>query len=219
MTVSLSGPMVPAKSGAAKQLVVLLHGYGSDGNDLISLASLWRDQMPGALFVAPNAPDACDINPMGFQWFPLDLDRSISRLSGSESARPIVTNFLQQSWADTGVAAKDTLLVGFSQGAMMALDVGLRLPDALMGVVAFSGGVIAPEAIGPEVAAKPPVCMVHGAEDDVVPVGMSVVGGEALRKLGLDVTVHISPGAGHTIAPDGLEVVRDFIARVNVASG
>lgn len=206
--------MVPAKSGNAKQLVVLLHGYGSDGNDLISLASLWRDQMPDALFVAPNAPDACDINPMGFQWFPLDLDRSISRLSGSENARPIISKFLVQSWADTGIAPKDTLLVGFSQGAMMALDVGLRLPDALMGIVAFSGGVISPETIGDDALSKPPVCMVHGAEDDVVPVGMSVVGGEALRKLGMDVTVHISPGAGHTIAPDGVEVVRDFITRI-----
>lgn len=215
MTVSLSGPMVPAKSGEIKQLVVLLHGYGSDGNDLISLASYWRDQMPDALFVAPNAPDICDINPMGFQWFPLDLDRDISRLGGAENARPVIEQFLQQSWADTGLSANDTLLVGFSQGAMMALEVGLRLSDPLMGILAFSGGVIAPEAIGPELKSKPPVCLIHGAEDEIVPVRMSVVGGEALRQLGLDVTVHISPGAGHTIAADGLEVAAGFIAKLS----
>lgn len=211
MTAQLSGPMVAPESGTPKNLIVLLHGYGSDGNDLIGLAPYWRDLLPDTLVVAPNAPWACDINPAGYQWFPLELDREISRLDGSGQARPVITGFLEQVWAETGLGAADTVLGGFSQGAMMALDAGLRLPEALKGIVAFSGGVISPETIGDELVSKPPVCLIHGAEDDVVPVGMSVRGGEALKTAGLEVLVHVSPGTGHGIAPDGLEVATGFI--------
>ncbi len=211
MTAQLSGPMVAPESGKPKNLIVLLHGYGSDGNDLIGLAPYWRDLLPDTLVVAPNAPWPCDINPAGYQWFPLELDREISRLEGSGQARPVIAGFLEQVWAETGLGAADTILGGFSQGAMMALDAGLRLPEALKGIVAFSGGVISPETIGEDLTSKPPVCLIHGAEDDVVPVGMSVRGGEALKAAGLDVRVHVSPGTGHGIAPDGLEVATGFI--------
>lgn len=211
MTVKLSGPMVGPSSDNPNRLVVLLHGYGSDGNDLIGLAPNWRPVMPDALFVAPNGPHPCDINPQGYQWFPLDLNREISRLTGGAAARPIIEGFLTDLWAETGLGPEDTILGGFSQGAMMALDVGLRLETPLQGIVAFSGGVIDPDNFAEHIKSRPPVCLVHGAEDDVVPVSMSVVGGEVLKKAGLDVTVHVSPGAGHTIAPDGLQVAGEFL--------
>lgn len=213
MTLKLSGPMVGPPGDNPNRLVVLLHGYGSDGNDLIGLAPYWRQIFPDALFVAPNGPHACDINPQGFQWFPLDLSREISRLTGSEAARPSINAFLEDLWAETGLGPEDTILGGFSQGAMMALDVGFRMEKPLLGIVAFSGGVIDPDNVGAHIKSKPPVCLVHGAEDDVVPVSMSVVGGEALKKSGIDVSVHVSPGAGHTIAPDGLQVAGEFLQR------
>jgi phospholipase/carboxylesterase len=206
--------MVAPRSGETKQLVVLLHGYGSDGNDLIALAPYWQELLPDAMFVAPNAPNACDINPAGFQWFPLDLDREISRLTGNDIAGPVIAGFLNDLWQDTGLGPEDTLLVGFSQGAMMALDVGVRLEKPLMGIVAFSGGIVAPEQLGTIVQSKPPICLVHGAEDDVVPVGMSVVGCEALKKEGVAASLHISAGAGHTIAQDGLAAASTFIADI-----
>ncbi len=211
MSEGLSGPMVGPIEGEAKRVVVLLHGYGSDGNDLIGLARVWQPVMPDALFVAPNGPSACDLNPAGYQWFPLDLNRDISRLTGSETARPIIKGFLDDVWRQTGFGPGETILGGFSQGAMMALDVGLRLEGPLAGIVAFSGGVMTPDNVDQIIKSKPPGCLIHGAEDDVVPVSMSVIGGEALRKQGLDVQVHISPGAGHTIAQDGLEVASAFL--------
>jgi len=214
MSDKLSGPMVAPLSGVTKQIVVLLHGYGSDGNDLIALAPYWREMLPDAMFVAPNAPDPCDINPAGYQWFPLDLDRDISRLAGSEKAGPVIAQFLIDLWSETGLEAKDTLLVGFSQGAMMALDVGLRLPEALVGIIAFSGGVIAPDEVGSFIKSRPRVCMVHGGEDDVVPVAMSVRGSEALKAEGVEVDFHIMAGTGHTIAQDGIEVANAFISRL-----
>lgn len=213
MSEKLSGPMVAPKSGAEKpsQLVVLLHGYGSDGQDLISLAPYLQDILPDAMFVAPNAPSACDMNSSGYQWFPLDLDRDISRLEGSANARPVIDGFLKDLWAETGLSAKETLLVGFSQGAMMSLDVGLRLEDDLMGILAFSGGVIDPENISSAITAKPPVLLVHGADDDVVPVRMSVLGCEALKEAGVNAQIHISPATPHSISQDGLEAGRAFV--------
>ncbi len=211
MTEKLAGPMVEPESSNPDTLVILLHGYGSDGNDLIALAPYWQDLFPNALFMAPNAPSPCDINPAGYQWFPLDLDREVSRLEGGEIARPPINAFLEQVWLETGLGPKDTILGGFSQGAMMALDVGLRLSDPLKGIVAFSGGLIDPDAMKSEICSHPPVCLVHGGQDDVVPVRMSVAGGETLKEAGCAVTVHISPGVGHAIAPDGLEVAHTFL--------
>jgi phospholipase/carboxylesterase len=214
VSANLSGPMLGPKEGEAKRVVVLLHGYGSDGNDLIALGSYWQPILPDALFVAPNAPHVCDINPMGYQWFPLEMDRAISRLTGGETARPVIKSFLEDVWRQTGFGPGQTILGGFSQGAMMALDVGLRLEEPLAGIVAFSGGVISPDEIGDHIKSKPPVCLIHGAEDDVVPVSMSVRGGEALKKAGVDVQVHVSPATGHSIAQDGLEVAGAFLQRL-----
>ena len=216
MSKTLSGPMLAAKSGKAQQLVILLHGYGSDGNDMISLGSYWQELLPNAMFIAPNAHEKCDINPMGHQWFALDansltVEGSASRLEGSKQARPIIKDFLQAVWKDTSLGAKDTILIGFSQGAMMALEVGLRLDEQLKGIIAFSGGLPDPANMKDEIKSKPPICFVHGSSDEVVPVKMSIISSEALKKLGLDVKFHISPNAGHTIAQDGLEFASEFI--------
>ncbi|WP_127144184.1 alpha/beta hydrolase [Pelagibacterium montanilacus] len=212
----LSGPMLPPVSGNARQLVVLLHGYGSDGRDLIALGQFWRDSFPDALFVAPNAHEGCPGNPFGYQWFALDPDRDISRLVGSQSARPVILDFLEDLWAQTGLGPAETVLVGFSQGAMMALDTGLRLKDPLKAIIAFSGMVIEPEALKGEIASRPPVLLVHGDADEVVPVSGSLKAEPFLTELGLDVQLHISPGAGHTIPTDGLEAATAFLAeRIN----
>jgi phospholipase/carboxylesterase len=210
MSEKLSGPMLAPNSGAPEQLVVLLHGYGSDGQDLISLAPHLSDILPNALFVAPNAPNPCDMSPSGYQWFPLDLDRDISRLEGAENARPILGAFLSDLWQETGLSAKDTLLVGFSQGAMVSLDVGLRLEEKLLGIISFSGGVIAPQNIADELKSRPPVLLIHGSEDGVVPPRMSILGCEALKEAGVNAQIHISPATAHSISPDGLEAARAF---------
>ena len=218
MKQTLSGPMVPPKSGKAKKAVVLLHGYGSDGNDLISLAQYWRAEMADTMFVAPNAPDRCDINPMGHQWFPLAVDRLNSPLVGVETARAVITEFLEALWAQTGLKAADTLLIGFSQGGMMALDVGLRLEQPLSGIVSFSGGLIGVETIQKEIKSKPPVCFIHGEADDVVPMQMSKAGHEALKRLDVKSALHLEPGVAHTISMEGLGFALAFMREVGGTS-
>lgn len=213
----LSGPMLPPKSaGVPRQVVVLLHGYGSDGADLIGLAPYWQDALPDALFVSPNAPEQCRQLASGFQWFDVSFegDRLASRQMGVVNARPVLVDFLRDLWAQTGVAPEQTILAGFSQGAMMALHVGLSLERPLMGIIAFSGAFLPPEGFGSEALAQPPVCLVHGDMDEVVDPELSADADVALRLAGFDVSYHVSEGVGHGIAPDGLAFATEFITRI-----
>ncbi len=214
MNVKLSGPMIAPEGGNPDRLVVLLHGYGSDGNDLISLAQFWQKDMAKALFVAPNAPQKCDINPMGYQWFALDTDREMSRLSGSKKAGAALNEFLNDLWRQTGLGPKDTLLVGFSQGAMMALDVGLRLEEALLGIVSFSGALIEEEDLPSHIRSRPPVCLVHGLADDVVPANLSEKATKILNDLNVRVAPFMEPGVGHTISMNGLGFAVAFVREI-----
>jgi phospholipase/carboxylesterase len=212
----LSGPMLaPASGTLPRQLVVLLHGYGSDGSDLIALGRHWQELLPDALFVSPNAHEACSENPQGYQWFALDLDRRESLVSGLPMARPVVVEFLKAIWAQTGLTAQDTILVGFSQGAMMALHVGTSLEEQLLGIIAFSGAFVEPEGFMNGNKARPPVCLVHGELDAVVDADLSRQAAEQLAGLGFEVSYHVSPGVGHGISPDGLAFASAFIAGVS----
>lgn len=208
MTAKLSGPMLPPKSGAApKQLMVLLHGYGADGSDLISLGLEWRDLWPDMMFVAPNAPQPCDVNPAGFQWFPLQLDRAAGRLDGVAAARPVIVNFLIDLWAQTGILPRDTVLVGFSQGSMMALNVGLSLDQPVAAIVAFAGALALPDGV----KVTPPVALIHGEVDRVLEADLSRTAASELAGQGVEVALHISPGLGHGIGPDGLTFATSFL--------
>lgn len=207
----ISGPVVaPRSGGKPKQLVVLLHGYGADGEDLIGLAQPLGDVLPDALFVSPNAPTRCAQNPFGFEWFPIGLDRGYTWADGAPMARPGIVEFIEAQWAYTGLTAADTFVVGFSQGAMMALHVGLAMTSPLRGIVAFAGALIPPE--GFEVAPKAPVCLIHGDVDQVVDVAQTRDAARILGDRGYDVSLHISPGVGHGISQDGLEFAAAFMA-------
>ncbi|RUT29401.1 phospholipase [Arsenicitalea aurantiaca] len=210
MPQTLSGPMLPpASGGAPRQIVVLLHGYGADGNDLIALGQHWRALWPDALFVAPNAPEPCAESPMGYQWFPLALERSESRIEGVPRARPVVSGFLEALWAQTGLGAGETVLAGFSQGAMMALHTGLWLEETLAGIVGFSGALVPPRPYGS--GPRPPVCLVHGDADQVVPVSLSQEAATALEAEGVPVSLRICEGVAHGISPEGLAFAQGFI--------
>lgn len=214
----LSGPMLPpASGGAPKQAVVLLHGYGSDGNDLIGLAPHWQGVLPDAVFVSPNAPVQCRQLASGFQWFDVsfDGDRLARRQEGVVEARPVLVEFLEDLWRQSGIGPENTILAGFSQGAMMALHTGLSLERPLMGIIAFSGAFLPPEGFGTRMDdARTPVCLVHGDMDEVVDPEHSADADVALRLAGYAVSYHVSPGVAHGIAPDGLAFATEFIRQV-----
>jgi phospholipase/carboxylesterase len=214
MTATLDGPRWgPASGGAPRQLVVLLHGVGADGNDLIDLAPHCGAALPDAAFVAPHAPFPFDGAPMGRQWFAL-WDRTPGQLeAGLRAVQPVLDGFLDAELARLGLAPGALALVGFSQGAMTALFCGLRRGAAPAAVVAYAGALLAPAALGAEIAARPPVLLVHGEADQVVPAAASRAGEAALRAAGVAVEALYRPGLGHGIDEEGLMAGAAFLAR------
>ncbi len=204
------GPMEP---GAARQLVVLCHGLGADGQDLIDLAPYWGRALPHAAFVAPDAPEACDMGPFGRQWYSV-ADRTPERTAaGVAVARAALDEFLDAELARLGLPAEPYALMGFSQGAMTALYTGLRRAVAPRGVLAFSGALVAAERLS-EATARPPVLIVHGEDDEVVPVERSRAAQRALEAGGFAVTSVYSPRLGHGIDDAGLSAGALFLQRV-----
>ena len=203
---------------APESLVIFLHGYGADGPDLLGLADPLGEHMPGTAFVAPNAPERSVMNPMGYQWFPIPwIDGSSEEQShaGLLRAAGDLNRFLDHIMAEEGVTAEKTVIYGFSQGTMMALHVLPRRAEAVAGIVAFSGRLLEPEALVEEVQVRPPVLLVHGDADDVVPVESLPAAAEGLQKAGWEhVYAHIQKGTGHGIAPDGLSVALGFMRDV-----
>ena len=211
MPTPLSGPELKAKNGAAKQLVIFLHGYGSNGDDLIGLAPLMRDGLPDAHFLSPNAPAPCGMGGWGFEWFPL-VDRRMEVMkAGAESAAPILDAYIDAQRARFGLTDADIALVGFSQGTMMSLQVGPRRKAALAGIVGFSGAMV---GAANDIVSRPPVCLIHGDADDVVPFGAMAHAAHQLAGAGVQVETHVRPGLPHGIDPEGIDIAVAFLQRV-----
>lgn len=211
----LSGPTKTPLSGEKpRQLVVLLHGVGADGNDLIALASLLARALPHAEFIAPNAPFHYDMAPFGFQWFSL-MDRSPHMVAnGVRIAAPILEAFLDSELRRRNLDDEDMALVGFSQGTMMALHVGLRRHRACAGIVGCSGALVAPESLDAEISCYPPVLLVHGEADEVVPFGYMGLAATALDSVGVRVHSLAVPGLGHGIDDHGIDAASRFLVEV-----
>lgn len=203
----LDGPRWgPADGTAPRRLVVLLHGLGADGFDLIDLAPGWGRAVPGAVFVAPHAPEPCDLAPVGRQWFSLQ-DRSPARvLAGARVAAEALGAFLDTETARHGVGPGNIALMGFSQGAMMALFCGLRRDPAPAAILAYAGRLVGTEALAGEIRARPPVLLVHGEADEVVPDAASRAAEAALRAVGVPVEAAYRPGLGHGMDEAGISL-------------
>jgi phospholipase/carboxylesterase len=208
----ISGPSFgPAAGGRAQRLVILLHGYGADGNDLLGLAPYWARSMPEVAFVAPHAPFPCEEAPFGRQWFGFQ-GRSEDRLLVETRAAAVVLDaFIDAELARRGLREERLALVGFSQGSMMALHVAPRRARAIAGVVSYSGAVIAPRLLATEMRSKPPILLVHGSADPVVPYASLAAAELALRAAGIAVSTLPRPGLAHAIDEEGLARGGEFL--------
>lgn len=202
-------------SGETRSVVVFLHGYGANGADLLGLADPLAEHLPDTLFVSPDAPESCAGAPFGFQWFPIpwiDGSSEEEAARGMQAAASDLNAFLDAILVDEDLLPEQMVLLGFSQGTMMALHVAPRREDPVAGVVAFSGRLLQPEVLPDEVVSRMPVLLVHGDADDVVPVQYLPDAAQALQDAGFkDVFAHIMKGTAHGIAPDGLSVSLAFM--------
>jgi phospholipase/carboxylesterase len=211
----LSGPSrPPASGGKPRRLVIVLHGLGADGNDLIGLAPYWARLLPEAEFLSPNAPFPCDIAPYGYQWFS-SQDRSPEAvLGGVRAAAPILDAFIDEALEERGLDSRELSLVGFSQGTMMSLFVGLRRAAPIAGIVGFSGRLLAPELLAGELRSRPPILLVHGTEDPLVPYGSLAAAESTLKAAGVPVETLTSVGIGHSIDDQGVRRGGQFLKNV-----
>lgn len=209
----LSGPSFgPARGGTPRHLVILLHGYGADGNDLLGLAPHWARLLPDTIFVSPHAPFPCEAAPFGRQWFGFEGRREDMILAETRTAGAMLDAYLDAELTRRGLREEDLALVGFSQGAMMALHVALRRPRAVAAVVGYSGALIAPQLLAAEIRSRPPVLLIHGNADPVVPHASLAVAQSALRSAGVEVSAETRPGLAHAIDELGLARGGAFLA-------
>jgi phospholipase/carboxylesterase len=218
MAGELDGPRLEPQSGQAKRLVVFLHGYGADGNDLIDIGRAWQGLLPDTAFVSPHAPEPCGQAPVGKQWFPLFTRAQNERWDGVSKARPGLDRFLDAELARRKLPPSALALVGFSQGTMMALHAGLRRAVPPAAIVGYSGIFVLPEkakpdAVAGEIKSRPPVLLIHGAQDDLIPAPALFQSAQALAALEVPVEWHLSEGIGHGIDQEGLRQGGEFLAR------
>ena len=208
----LVGPALPPATGQPpRQVVLLLHGVGADGNDLIGLAPLFQQVLPEAAFFSPNAPHRFDMAPFGYQWFSLRDFGPEARLEGTRAAAPILDHYIDHLLAIFGLNEENMALIGFSQGTMMALHVGLRRARPLAGIVGYSGMLVGAEFLADEIRARPPVLLVHGAADGIVPVESLDQAKTALDKNKVPVRAHVRPGIAHGIDEEGIRLGQEFL--------
>ncbi|MFZ3358908.1 MAG: prolyl oligopeptidase family serine peptidase [Xanthobacteraceae bacterium] len=218
MAAELDGPRLDPRSGAARQLVVFLHGYGADGNDLIEIGRAWQPLLPHVAFVSPHAPEPCAQAPVGRQWFALTFRNPDERWIGVNQAAPLLERFLDAELARHKLPPTALALVGFSQGTMMALHVGLRRAVAPAAIVGYSGLLVErpdgdAEKFVAEIKSRPPVLLVHGDRDDLIPPQALFQTMEGLAAVGVPVEWHLSAGVGHGIDAEGLRHGGEFLAR------
>ena len=215
MIPALSGPSrPPASGGRPSRLVILLHGLGADGNDLIGLAPYWARLLPTTEFLSPNAPFPCDMAPYGYQWFSSQDRSPAAVLAGVRAAAPFLDAFIDTALAERGLDDGDLALVGFSQGTMMSLFVGLRRTKPAAGILGFSGRLLAPELLPSELRSRPRTFLVHGTDDPLVPYDSLAAAQTALTEAGVPIETLTCPGIGHSIDENGLRRGGSFLKEV-----
>lgn len=205
MLPALSGPShPPASGGKPRRLIILVHGLGADGNDLIGLAPYWSRLLPDAEFLSPNAPFPCDMAPYGYQWYSSQDRTPEAALAGVRAAAPILDAFIEGALAERGLEDRDLALVGFSQGTVMSLYVGFRRSRSVAGILGCSGRLLAPELLQSELRSRPRTLLIHGTDDPLVPYSALAEAETALKGAGVPVETVTCVGIGHSIDEEGL---------------
>ena len=209
----ISGPIIEPSSGnSPKQMIIFVHGYGADGNDLIGLANYFQSTLPEAIFLSPHAPEACSMNPSGYQWFDLTSTDPAVLWSKILLAADHLNEFIDSKLLEYDIAEENLALIGFSQGTMMSLHVSLRRKNTMAAVLGYSGRLIGADLLKDDLISKPSIYLIHGDQDPMVPYQESLTAEKVLKEYSVDIKTHISEHTQHSIAEDGLRIGVDFLA-------
>ncbi|MCW9035207.1 MAG: alpha/beta hydrolase [Rhodospirillales bacterium] len=225
MAEALAGPSHLPESGIVDQLVIFLHGYGADGNDLIGLAPIFAKFLPNTAFYAPDAPEPCEMSPYGRQWFSLNTydPEQLRRdpktmgamyeamLTGAQLAAPSINQYIDERLAEHGLGPDKLALIGFSQGTMMSLQVALRRSEPIAALLGYSGALVGADLLEKEIISRPPITLIHGVADPVVPFEALEAATKALLGAGLSVESHPRPDLEHGIDPEGVKIGVEFL--------
>ena len=205
-------------SGSVKKVVIFLHGYGADGADLFSLSDSLSEYLPDCFFASPDAPRKCGASPFGYEWFPIpDIDGSTitDMMQALATSEKLIIKLIDSYKKRFGLDYSDIVLLGFSQGCMISLNIGLRQLNDLAGIVGISGRLLMPESLKENKKEKyPPVILIHGDADEVVPISSMYEAEKVLNKINVKFSTHVSKNIGHGIAPDGLSKALEFIKNI-----
>ena len=208
-----SGPIIEPSSGnVPKQIIIFVHGYGADGNDLIGLVNYFQSTLPEAIFLSPHAPEACSMNPSGYQWFDLTSTDPAVLWSKILVAADHLNEFIDSKLLEYNIAEENLALIGFSQGTMMSLHVSLRRKNTMAAVLGYSGRLIGADLLKDDLISKPSIYLIHGDQDPMVPYQESLTAEKVLKEYSIDIKTHISEHTQHSIAEDGLRIGVDFLA-------
>jgi len=203
----------PLSKNKPQQVVVLCHGYGGDGKDISTLAINWQRFLPDTIFLCPNAPEVCTVNPNGYQWFDLASENKKIILEKSLIAEEKLSLFLDQVLDNLKLEPINLALVGFSQGCMMSIQVGLKKNKPINCIVGYSGKVINQEHLSNNIKFKPKILLMHGANDTIVPATHLLEAKEYFNNHGIKIKTKIFNNCDHKIPVEGVSLGLGFIRK------
>tara|TARA_B100000686_G_scaffold340877_1_gene417342 strand:+ start:448 stop:1104 length:657 start_codon:yes stop_codon:yes gene_type:complete len=205
--------ILPLSKNKPRQAVVLCHGYGGDGKDISTLAINWQRFLPDAIFLCPNAPEICDVNPQGYQWFDLTSEKEEIVLEKSLVAEEKLSIFLDQVFDNFKLKPINLALVGFSQGCMISIQVGLKKKEQINCLIGYSGKVINQKHLSNNINSKPKILLMHGANDTIVPPTHLLEAKEYLNNQGIKIKTKLFKNCEHKIPVEGVSLGLGFIRK------
>ena len=205
--------ILPLSKNKPRQVIILCHGYGGDGKDISTLAINWQRFLPDAIFLCPNAPEVCTVNPQGYQWFDLTSEKEEAILEKSLIAEEKLNTFLDQVFDNFQLEPTNLALVGFSQGSMMSIQVGLKKKEQINCIIGYSGKVINQKHLSNNINSKPKIFLMHGANDTIVPPTHLLEAKEYLNKCGLKIKTKLFNNCEHRIPIEGSSLGLSFLRK------
>ena len=214
MTFCLNAKIIKPEDKNINNAVILLHGYGGDGNDIAPVTINWKRFLPNTIFICPDGPETCSINPTGYQWFDLNSEDEEYITKKASEAEKIFKEFIVEIKNEFNLLNSNICLSGFSQGCMMSINVGLSDKEKFAGIIGFSGKIINRNELGNRILSKPSTLLIHGDQDEIVPPVNLLEAKDFFERNKIDITTKMLKGCGHNIPVEASSLGLTFLKKI-----